>query len=63
MEEKIEEAARILAKASHAVVFTGAGISAESGIPTFRGKNGLWTRYDPEEVASIDGFRRNPRAF
>ncbi len=63
MEEKIEEAAKVLAKAKHAVVFTGAGVSAESGIPTFRGRNGLWTRYDPEEVASIDAFRRNPKAF
>ncbi|MCS7122179.1 MAG: NAD-dependent protein deacetylase [Archaeoglobaceae archaeon] len=64
MEEKmIKIAAEILAKSKRAVVFTGAGISAESGIPTFRGQNGLWTKYDPEEVASIHGFRRNPKAF
>ncbi len=63
MEDKIKEAAKILAKAKHAVVFTGAGISAESGIPTFRGEDGLWKRYDPEEVASIYGFKRNPKAF
>ncbi len=59
----IERAAEIIAKAKHAVVFTGAGISAESGIPTFRGEDGLWRKYDPEEVASITGFRRNPKAF
>ncbi|MEG9193962.1 MAG: NAD-dependent protein deacetylase [Candidatus Methanoglobus sp.] len=61
--EKINRAAEILAKSKYAVVFTGAGISAESGIPTFRGEDGLWKKYDPEEVASIQGFRRNPRAF
>ncbi|MET1125005.1 MAG: NAD-dependent protein deacetylase [Archaeoglobaceae archaeon] len=63
LEEKIRRAAEILANSKHAIVFTGAGISAESGIPTFRGAGGLWTKYDPEEVASISGFRRNPRAF
>ncbi len=62
-DDKIEIAGEIIASAKHAVVFTGAGVSAESGVPTFRGKNGLWTRYDPEEVASITGFRRNPKAF
>ncbi|MCS7130260.1 MAG: NAD-dependent protein deacetylase [Archaeoglobaceae archaeon] len=63
LNEKIKLAVEILAKAKNAVVFTGAGISAESGIPTFRGEDGLWKKYDPEEVASIHGFRRNPRAF
>lgn len=63
MEDKIEKAAEVLAKAKHAVVFTGAGISAESGVPTFRGKGGLWTKYDPIEVASIQGFKKNPKAF
>jgi len=61
--EEIRKAAEIIAKAKHAVVFTGAGISAESGIPAFRGEDGLWKKYDPEEVASIWGFKRNPRAF
>jgi NAD-dependent deacetylase len=59
----IDDIARLLSNSKHAVVFTGAGISAESGIPTFRGANGLWSRYDPEEVASIQGFMRNPKAF
>lgn len=62
-EERIKLAAELISKAKHAVVFTGAGVSAESGIPTFRGENGLWKRYNPEEVASIEGFRKNPRAF
>ncbi len=42
------------------VVSTGAGISAESGITTFRDNDGLWEQYDVMEVASADGFRRNP---
>jgi len=42
------------------VFFTGAGISAESGIPTFRGKEGIWNKLKPEELASFDAFMRNP---
>lgn len=42
------------------VVLTGAGMSAESGISTFRDSGGLWDRYPVMEVASADGFRRNP---
>jgi NAD-dependent deacetylase len=40
-------------------VLTGAGVSAESGLSTFRGSGGLWGEYDPQEVASIDGWYRN----
>ena len=50
MEEKIKEAARILANAKHIVAFTGAGMSAESGIPPFRGTGGIWNKYDPESL-------------
>lgn len=42
------------------VVLTGAGISAESGISTFRDANGLWENHDIMEVASIDGYLKNP---
>lgn len=42
------------------VVSTGAGVSAESGISTFRDSNGLWENYPVMDVASADGFRRNP---
>jgi len=42
-------------------VLTGAGVSAESGISTFRDNGGLWDNYDPQEVASIDGWYRNPQ--
>lgn len=42
------------------VVLTGAGISAESGIPTFRDSDGLWEGFDVNEVATPEGWRRNP---
>lgn len=41
------------------VIFTGSGISAESGIKTFRDSDGLWENYNVDDVASIDGWRRN----
>jgi NAD-dependent deacetylase len=43
------------------VVLTGAGISAESGVPTFRGSDGLWEGHPVEEVATPEGFARNPQ--
>lgn len=47
-------------KAAESVVFfTGAGISAESGVPTFRGEDGLWKKFKPEELANFDAFLRN----
>lgn len=42
------------------VIFTGAGMSAESGVPTYRGKDGIWEEYDWEEVACEEAFRRDP---
>ncbi len=42
------------------IVFTGAGISAESGLKTFRGEDGLWEDYSVEEVATLQAWRRNP---
>ena len=49
-----------LKSAKSLLFFTGAGISAESGISTFRGKDGLWNKLKPEELASFDAFMRNP---
>ena len=43
----------------HIVVLTGAGVSAESGISTFRDNGGLWDKFDPQVVASIDGWRKD----
>ncbi len=45
---------------SRIVALTGAGISAESGIPTFRGKGGLWEKFKPEELATPEAFMRDP---
>jgi NAD-dependent deacetylase len=50
----------ISTRAERIVVLTGAGLSAESGLGTFRDKDGLWTRYDLNEVATPEGFARNP---
>lgn len=41
-------------------VLTGAGISAASGVPTFRGEDGLWDNFDPDELATPQGFRKDP---
>lgn len=60
MEELIRRAAGHLRSARKAVALTGAGISVESGIPPFRGKGGLWEKFDPMEIAHIDAFTRDP---
>ena len=49
-----------LSQARSVCVLTGAGISAESGVPTFRGEEGLWKKFRPEELANFDAFIRNP---
>ncbi len=51
--EKLKEAESLL-------FFTGAGISAESGVPTFRGKDGIWNKLKPEELANFNAFIKNP---
>ncbi len=56
----IESALKILKKAKSVFVLTGAGISAESGIPTFRGKDGLWRNYSATELATPEAFSKNP---
>ncbi|WP_460105466.1 SIR2 family NAD-dependent protein deacylase [Pseudomonas sp. S3_H06] len=57
----IEFQGQRLRDASHVVVFTGAGVSAESGIPTFRDAlTGLWARFDPAVLATADAFRNDP---
>lgn len=50
----------VLGRAGEVVAFTGAGISAESGVPTFRGEEGIWKKFRAEELASVDAFLRNP---
>ena len=59
----VERAAEVLSAARSGLALTGAGVSAESGIPTFRGEGGLWTKYDPVKVASIDYFLADPSVY
>jgi NAD-dependent deacetylase len=59
--DAIHQAASLIASASYLTAFTGAGISAEGGIPPFRGVNGIWNQYDPI-VLDIDYFNANPEA-
>lgn len=57
--EQLIQAANLIRKAKYAVAFTGAGISVDSGIPPFRGKNGLWNKVDPIFL-EIDYFNKKP---
>lgn len=57
----IEQAQTWLAEATSVAVLTGAGISAESGVPTFRGAGGLWKNNKPEELATPEAFAKDPR--
>lgn len=51
----------LLSQPVRVVVLTGAGISAESGVPTFRGEEGLWKKFRPEELATFEAFMANPQ--
>jgi len=51
----------VLQEASRVAILTGSGISAESGIPTFRGEEGLWKKYRPEELATPTAFSQDPK--
>lgn len=55
-----ESVIKKISTARSAVFFTGAGISSESGIPVFRGKDGIWNKLKPEELANFNAFLRNP---
>jgi NAD-dependent deacetylase len=55
-----EKVSDLIKDSKYAVAFTGAGISVESGIPPFRGSQGLWSKYDPEEFAYIEAFLSDP---
>jgi len=60
MDELVEMVIKYILTSKHLVAFTGAGVSAESGVPTFRGSNGLWKRFKPEELATPEAFRMDP---
>lgn len=55
-----KKASDLIKNSNNLVAFTGAGISVESGIPTFRGKNGIWSKYDPK-ILDIDYFKNYPK--
>jgi NAD-dependent deacetylase len=57
----LEEARGLLDEAERVCVLSGAGVSAESGVPTFRGSDGLWKNYRAEDLATPQAFRRDPR--
>ena len=58
--KNLERLIQLLGRSQFVSVLTGAGVSAESGIPTFRGKDGLWNRYDPTELATFEAFEEDP---
>lgn len=59
-DDEVARAAEILRPARRVMAFTGAGVSAESGVPTFRGAGGLWEGHPVEEVATPEAFRADP---
>ncbi len=59
--DEIRAARQLLDRAERVLVLTGAGMSAESGVPTFRGSDGLWKNHRPEELATPQAFARDPR--
>jgi NAD-dependent deacetylase len=63
MEAIYTDVARRILECRPCVALTGAGISAESGIATFRSRGGLWAKYDPAVYASIEVFRRDPSKY
>jgi NAD-dependent deacetylase len=60
-EETLRSAGARLRAAQRVLVLTGAGVSAESGVPTFRGPEGLWRQFRPEDLATMDAFERDPK--
>ncbi|MBI2171630.1 MAG: NAD-dependent deacylase [Chloroflexi bacterium] len=61
--EGLEKASRILAGAQHVVALVGAGMSAESGIPTYRGQGGLWTRIGEPDPRAFQNFAADPKGW
>lgn len=63
LDGQIERAARLLHRSRHAMALTGAGLSKESGIPTFRGEGGLWTRNGEPPMNGFQLFMRDPEGW
>lgn len=60
LDNSIRAAADLLRGAPHVCISTGAGMSAESGVPTFRDADGYWSKFNPAELATPEAFRRDP---
>ena len=61
MSSSLSDARQRLSRARRIAVLTGAGISADSGVPTFRGTDGLWRNFRAEDLATPEAFQRDPR--
>ena len=61
MPDRLADIGRRLREAARVTVVTGAGVSAASGVPTFRGPSGLWRTFRPEQLATPEAFHRDPR--
>ena len=62
-QKSIKQAADIITKSKYTIAMTGAGMSVESGIPPFRGTNGLWTRYGTPRMDAYQQFKADPQAY
>ena len=63
MDDGTDKLKEIIIRSESLVAFTGAGLSSESGIPTYRGTNGIWAKYDPAKYASYDYFITDPSYY
>lgn len=63
MREKMKAVARMIRESKNVLAFTGAGISEESGIPTYRGDSGMWNEWDPSKYADADYFFKDPTYY
>jgi NAD-dependent deacetylase len=61
IDDQIQRVAERIRQAARVTILTGAGVSAASGVPTFRGQDGLWRQHRAEDLATPDAFARNPR--
>ena len=58
---QIDRARQLVGSARRILILTGAGVSAESGVPTFRGPDGMWRKFRPEQLATPEAFQADPR--
>ncbi|MDO8614142.1 MAG: NAD-dependent deacylase [Dehalococcoidia bacterium] len=63
LEQAIDEAAHLIVRARHVVALVGAGLSAESGVPTFRGPEGLWTKHGEPDLRDYERFAQDPKTW